>query len=99
MTTQREQFVIHTQDVMTNLAHALENLAEIQRAYNSRRLGPKAGSDLADSDLTAIPFPVLADDVYAGMILAEQLLIMFDGKAPVVRNDYRVILDRLRTDF
>jgi hypothetical protein len=95
-------FVDKVQSMANSLAMFDHLLADLSDVYNSRQYGPGAANAFTDEELQALEAmggrAMTAEDIYAFIILCDQLRLFFHSGMPV-QNDYAATLNHIRTDI
>ncbi len=90
------------QNLATQMAQLANDLADVSRVYNSRLYGPGTANEFTDEELAVLESmggrKMLADDVYAFIILCDQMQAFLNNGSPAQR-DYAGNLNHIRTDL
>ncbi len=95
-TDPKVNFAQKVRQIATQLAQAAEGCVMLDEVYNHRLYGPGAEHAITDAEL--VNTGLTADQLYAFVILCNQLSQFMNGQAPSV-NDYKSTLDSVRQDL
>ncbi len=102
MDNAKKSFTQMVQSMATELAHMDHLFEDISAVYNARLYGPGAENAFTDAELLELESvggkKLTADDIYAFIILCDQMKIFIHNGVPAQR-DYAANINHIRTDI
>ena len=99
MDQQKSIFGQRAQDLATQAAQLLDQLAQLVSVWDDRLYGPGAANELTIEDLEGTVLTATPDDLYAFIIAASQLGKFMESDPASVPGPYSATINKLRRDM